>query len=78
MTGQGAAVVTWTQQSRACLYREGYYLGCWDGAGRVSVAFGGAQTDWTARPHANDVYTLETDGAVSRARARWWLWLARA
>ena len=77
-----AAVVSWEQQSRACLYHESQggtqtFVGCYDGAGRATVEFGKVgPMDGALRPKAGDWYVAQIDGVTYRARLRGVVWLA--
>lgn len=75
LTSPTRAVISWTQATRGCLYRETDFIGCYEAPGTYHITLGGSETDYTARPHVGDVIALETGGRVWRARVGWWVWL---
>jgi hypothetical protein len=62
--GNGAAILTWHQQSRACLWAGATFVGCYTGGGVKRVSLGGPQTDGRVRPGARTVYKLVVDGTT--------------
>lgn len=67
----GVATVTWTQQQHGCLWRNQTFVGCYSGAGRMSVAFGAVgPMDAAYMPAAGDVYTLVEAGQAWEAPLR--------
>lgn len=77
MTTPTSAVITWTQESRGCLYRDTAFIGCYEAPGTYRVALGAVgPLDWTARPRAGDVFVLETGGQVWETKVAWWVWMA--
>lgn len=80
--GNGAASVSWTQSTRACLYVNHAtgaqaFVGCWEGQGRARVSIGKVgPMDGSVRPAPGDVYLASIDGATYRAPLLWYRYLA--
>ena len=63
-----SATISWTQQSRGCLYRNTTFISCYERPGSYVETFGAVgPLDAAYRPTAGDVYTLWTPEGVERA-----------
>lgn len=58
-----SATVSWTQESRGCLYRNTVFIGCFTDPGTYHVEFGHqGPLDGQYRPKTHDRYRVEIGG----------------
>lgn len=66
------AIVSWTQQARGCLYREGggerVWVGCYEESGQQRIELAGAAN--------GDIVMLQTSGHTYHARLVWVWYIA--
>lgn len=69
--GPGASVVSWTQTTRGCLYKNETFIACYETPGEYRITFGRVGLlDGTLRPRVGDVYVLWTPEGTWRAALR--------